>query len=407
MRIAIVGAGLTGLTAGFRLSQSKHQVTIFEKEGQAGGLAASFQKKTWRWPLENFFHHLFTTDGDARQLISELGLETKLFFKNPQTSIYYQNIIFPFSSPAEILQAPFFSLPEKLRLGLVTAYLKATNNWQALEKTTASNWLARFYGPRPYRILWEPLLAGKFAGQKDLISMAWFWARVKKRSRQLGYLQGGFQVLIDKLLTEIQNHGQNHGQIILNHLEIKNLNVIYHLSKFDRAIITTPADKFFPTQLPPMIGALNLVLELKEKFFPDNTYWLNINDAAFPFVAVVEHTNFVNKKYYGGHHILYVGGYYPQNHPFFKMTKKQILKKFLPYLQKLHPRLSVISYQLSANLYSQPIVPINHSQNLPSFQTAIPHVFLANMQMVYPWDRGINYAIQMGAKVANEVVKNS
>ncbi|PJE69230.1 amine oxidase, partial [Candidatus Shapirobacteria bacterium CG10_big_fil_rev_8_21_14_0_10_38_14] len=68
--------------------------------------------------------------------------------------------------------------------------------------------------------------------------------------------------------------------------------------------------KFFKTKLPKMFGAISLILELKEKFFADGTYWLNINNANFPFVAVVEHTNFTNPKHYANHHLLYVGGYY-------------------------------------------------------------------------------------------------
>lgn len=402
MRIAIIGAGITGLTAGYRLALKGHQITIFEKQDQAGGLSATFKKPGWQWPLEIFFHHLFTSDQDVRQLIGELDLEKKLFFQTPRSSIYCQDKIFAFSSPGEIIQAPFFSPLEKLRLSLATVYLKATNNWQALEKITASQWLPKFYGQHVYQILWAPLLAGKFGNQKDHISMAWFWARIKKRSQQLGYLQGGFQELIDRLISEIQ---KNHGKVIFNR-EIKNLKLLLGDS-FDRIIITTPADKFLKTKLPPMIGAISLILELEDKFLQDNTYWLNINDINFPFVAVVEHTNFINKKYYGGNQLLYVGGYYPQNHRYFKMTKEKIYQEFLPYLQKINPRLKAKSYQLNANLYSQPIVPVNHSQNLPTFKTSIPNVFLANMQMVYPWDRGVNYAVQIGNQISYEMAKTA
>jgi len=400
MRIAIIGAGITGLTAGLRLGQKGHQTTIFEKEKFAGGLSASFQKKSWQWPLEDFFHHFFVSDAHVRQLASELQINQKFFFKTPKTAIFWQKQIIPFDSPLAIFQAPFLSWPSKLRVALTTTYLKATNNWQGLEKITATKWLPKYYGQQAYQNLWEPLLTGKFADQKDKISMAWFWARIKKRSQRLGYFQGGTQTLINALVKQIKT---NNGTIKFNQ-EVKSLKNLKH---FDKIIITTPANKFFKTKLPPMIGALNLVLELKEPFLKSNTYWLNINDPAFPFVAVVEHTNFIDKKYYGGRRLVYVGGYYPQQHRYFKMTKAQIFKEWQPYLKRINPDLSFIAYHLSHNLCAQPIMPTNYSKLIINHYSPIPNVHLANMQMVYPWDRGINYAIAMGESVANEVEKNS
>jgi protoporphyrinogen oxidase len=411
--MAIIGAGLTGLVAALRLSQKGHQVTIFEKEKYPGGLAGGCKTKNWDWPLDYFYHHLFTSDSAAIALISELGLEKKFLFKKAKTSIYKEGQIAQFDSPFSLLKFPFLSFPEKIRTGLVTAYLKLNNNWQKLEKNKASSWLKKFYGEKDYQTLWEPLLKAKFGKFYHQIPASWFWARIKKRSSKLGYLEGGFQLLIKRLIKKIKSNG---GQILLNH-EIKNLN---ELKKFDRIIFTTPGEIFLKItkdKLPQdtqqklsqlkMIGALNLILTLKESFLTDGTYWLNINDKSFPFVAVVEHTNFVDKSHYGNRHLLYVGGYYPQNHRYFKMTKETIFKEWLPYLQKINPafnyQFSILNYQLFSNLYAQPIVTLNYSKIIPSYQTPIKNVFLACLQQVYPWDRGINYAIEEGEKIAQLV----
>ena len=413
MKIAIIGAGITGLTAGFKLSQRGHSITIFEKEKQVGGLAAGFKPKNWQWPLEYFFHHLFISDKKAKNLINDLGLSSKLFYQTPKTSIYLNGKISQFDSAISILSSPFFSWTQKIQIGAATAYLKLTNRWSKLEKTTAQNWLIRYYGKSVYQKLWRPLLIGKFGRQKDQVSMAWFWARIKKRSHQLGYLEGGFQTLVDKLAEKIK---QNQGKILLSH-KVKSLNNVYRLGKFDRIIITTPFSTFLKitSHLPKnyqdklqnlkMTGALNLILELEKKFFTDDTYWLNINQPGFPFVAIVEHTNFINFKHYGHHHLLYVGGYYHQGHRYLKMNKKQILQEFLPYLKKINPKLNIKGYYLHASLHTQPIVPVNYSQLIPPFQTPLPNIYLANMQTVYPWDRGINYAIKAGEQVANEAAR--
>jgi len=419
MKIAIIGAGLTGLTTGYRLSQKGHQVKIFEKEKTAGGLAGGFKptsptggENKWDWSLEKFYHHLFTSDSAIKNLVTELGLNDKLFFEEPKTSIYYQNQIAQFDSPISLIKFPFLNPLEKIQTASATLFLKIFPSWQILEKYTASKFLPKLYGRKAYQTLWEPLLKAKFGLYINQVSMAWFWARIHKRSTKLGYIEGGFQVLIEELVRQIEKHG---GKFFFNYY-IKNLNDIYHLSEFDRIIITIPTETFLnmapdlpsdyreKLQNKKMLGSLNLILRLKNKFFQENTYWLNINDSGFPFVAVVEHTNFIDKKYYGDERILYIGGYYPQDHRYFKMSKEQIFKEFLPYLKTINPSfdfsLCSMPYVVCSSLYAQPIISTNYSQmNLPH-ETPDPKIILANMEQVYPWDRGTNYAVALGDKIS-------
>lgn len=417
MKIAIIGGGFSGLTTGYYLSQKNYKVVIFEKCSKLGGLAGSFKEKNWQWPLEFYFHHLFPSDKQAIMLAQKLGIKEKIFFCQPKSSIFRNGQIFQFDTPLSVLKSPALSFKQKLRMGLVTAYLKFVSSWQNLEKVTAEDWLKKYYGQRSYQVFWEPLLKAKFSHQANLVSMSWFWARVKKRTARLGYFEGGFQTLIDHLAEQIK---AKQGKIILNS-EIKKLPDIYRYDQFDKVIATVPPPtllKIVPG-LPleyqgkinklAIIGALNLVLVLKEKFLTDNTYWLNINESDFPFVAVVEHTNFIDPQYYGGDHIVYVGGYYPPNHPFFKMTKEKILKEFLPYLKKINPyfdfKLLTLNFELFTNLYAQPVIPTSYSKLIPSFRTPVPNLFLATMHHIYPWDRGVNYAIELGRKLADEIDK--
>jgi hypothetical protein len=43
---------------------------------------------------------------------------------------------------------------------------------------------------------------------------------------------------------------------------------------------------------------------------------------------------------------------------------------------------------------------------MPSMETPIANLFLANIEQVYPWDRGTNYAIELGEKAAEMVLKS-
>ena len=53
-----------------------------------------------------------------------------------------------------------------------------------LEDVSARRWLTRVMGGNSWRVVWEPLLRGKFHDAADDVSMAWLWARIHDRTRQ-------------------------------------------------------------------------------------------------------------------------------------------------------------------------------------------------------------------------------
>lgn len=415
MKIAIIGAGFTGLTAGLKLSQKGHLVTIFEKENQVGGLAVGFKNPNWEWSLEKHYHHWFANDKFAIELIEEAGLGDDLFFKSPRTDVFIDGKIYPLSSPLDILSLSPLSGLARLKLGLVSLLLKAIPPHFAinLEKTTAKSWIKKYYGKEVWEKIWKPLLIGKFGPFAEKVNMAWFWARIYKRTFSLGYLAGGYQKLSEKIAEKIKSKG---GKIILGKMfDPKRIN------DFDKVIVTTPLAAFvkmFPnlsedykntiSQIPHL-HAYNMLLITKEKILKD-TYWLNISDSEFPFVGIVQHTNFVDSIHYNGQNLTWLVNYLPPDHKFLKMDKEELFKRFLPYLKKINPDFSfessVIGYELFLGHFAQPVFPVNYSKIKPDFITPIKNVYLANMDMVYPWDRGTNYAIEMGEKVAR-LISNS
>lgn len=414
MNIAVIGAGFTGLAAAYKLV-SRHNVTIFEKEPRIGGLAGTYKQPGWQWSVEQHYHHWFTNDTYALSLIRELGMEQDLLVPKTITAWWANNSIQPFNSAADVLRFPHLSLPDRLRTGAATAALKLLPPALAiqLERTTAVDWIRRYYGEASYQIIWEPLLRGKFGPFADTVNMAWFWARIYKRTPKLAYLAGGYHRLIDAVAQRITDQG---GIIQLSHpFNPKDTR------KFDRVIVTAPSPiflKLFP-KLPtayckrltsiPHLHALNLLLITKEPFLQD-VYWLSVSDPAFPFLAVVQQTNLVNPKHYGGNHLAYIANYLPQDHPYLKMSKEQLFQTFLPYLKKINPsfnlQLTTHNSQLFFGPFAQPVFGINYSKTKPDFITPIKNVYLANMDMVYPWDRGTNYAIELGYRVA-EIVECS
>lgn len=422
MKIAVIGAGFTGLTAALELTKKDHKVTIFEKESLPGGLAMGFKQKDWDWHLEKHYHHLFTSDWAARNLAQEV--EVKIFYKRPKTKSLIKDVFYSLDSAFDVLKFNQLSPVKRIRMGTVLAYLKITPFWQPMEKISTSSYLKKMMGDEPYKILWKPLLAAKFGEYKDKIPLSWFWARIKKRSAKLGYPEGGFQNLADSIKNKIENLG---GKFYFktevkeiktesDKIRISSLNNL-NIELFDKVIVTIPSSSFvkITPSLPneyqqkllnlKMLGALNLVLILKEPFLSDGTYWLNITNREFPFLAIVEHTNFVDQKYYNNQHIVYIGNYLPPGHPYMEMTAGELLAIYDPYLRKINPNyiLNATAHTLFKDPFAQPVVTLDYSKKIPSYITPLKSVYLANMQQIYPWDRGTNYSVELGKKIAEKI----
>jgi hypothetical protein len=48
----------------------------------------------------------------------------------------------------------------------------------------------------------------------------------------------------------------------------------------------------------------------------------------------------------------------------------------------------------------QPVVDAHYHERIPAHRTPVPGLYLANTTQVYPEDRGQNYSIRMGQRVA-------
>ncbi|MCL4295962.1 MAG: NAD(P)/FAD-dependent oxidoreductase [Anaerolineae bacterium] len=433
MRIAIIGAGVTGLAAAYDLARAGHSVTIFETTAMPGGLAAGFKSERWAWHLEYFYHHWFETDDDILNLINEIGEGDKVFFPRPLTSLYVEGKVYPFDSPARMLLFPKLPLLPKLRFGLVGLYLRLTKNWQALEKETAHSWLMRQMGETAYKVLWEPLLVGKFGAYYQEVNMAWLWARIHKRSYRLGYFKGGFQAFIEALTNKIKEQGVNiclkttitavtpqpDGRVQIQSTFSENGGRIQgeglQNEIFDRVLATVspkllsqliptlPADYLANLNQFKSMGAVVIILALKHQL-TDCHYWINLpKGEGFPFLALVEHTNFIDSCNYANDHIVYCGDYLLPDHEYFTLSKDELLARFLPALKRFNPDFDpswVKESWLFRTKYAQPVPPVNHSRNIPPLATPIPGLYWASMSQVYPWDRGTNYAVEIGRRAA-------
>ena len=429
MKVAIVGAGVGGLAAAYDLVRAGAQVTIFEAADHVGGLASGFRDESWDWSLERYYHHWFASDKEMLGLIDELGLSDLVLFPRPITAVYHDDRFYALDSALAVLRFPAVSMIERLRLGMAVAYLKYIARWQPLEAVPASDWLERWVGSRAYRILWEPLLVGKFGPYYKDVNMAWFWARVKARTPRLGTFEGGFQAFNDLFAERLGQLGVTiRLSTPVENIETRpvgdiDLTVAGERLSFDQCLVTSS-----PGQLAHLVpslpdnyldqllklrsmGAVVLILALKQQLSERGIYWHNLpKSAGFPFLSLVEHTNYVDREHFGGDHIIYIGDYLEPDHEYFSLSKTELLERFLPSLIRFNPSFSadwVRESWMFRTAYAQPVPPIHHSKAIPDLRTPVKGLWFASMSQVYPWDRGTNFAVAIGRQAARAMIAES
>lgn len=420
----IIGGGVTGLTAAYELAKAGLPVTVLEADTEVGGLAGSFD--VGGVELERFYHHWFKSDVHILELIRELGLGDNIVFRETRTGLYYANTFYRLSSPLDVLKFSALAPVDRLRLGWLAVRVKGVRDWRALESLTAKEWLIKLAGPNVYRVVWEPLLKGKFGRYAEDISAVWFWNKIALRggsrgkggAEMLAYYKGGFGSMIGALKDRIEALG---GTVITRApatgIEVQGgraVAVTTARGQYPAShVLATPALPIIADMLAPHIAAAEaaklrgiaylanvcLVLELDRSL--SKTYWLNVNDPSFPFVAIIEHTNFEPTSSYAGRHIAYLSKYLVEDDPLYGMSAEELVAYSTPHLKRMFPSFDpawVKAKHVWRARYSQPIVARHYSGLIPPERTTIPNVSITTMAQIYPEDRGTNYAVREGRR---------
>ena len=435
MRVGIIGGGVAGLAAAYHLTKEGHFAEVFEVAPFLGGQASTFD--VFGGQLERGYHHLFVSDTEISDLIQELGLGDKLAWLESSVGFYHGGKIWDFASPMDLLRFKPLPFLDRIRVGFWTFILQKTKSYSKFEGVTARDWLSKRMGRRGYEVIWEPLLRGKFGEFYDKIGMTWIWNKVTLRvaSRKgagqvehLGYPMGSFGEVIEVLADRIAQQGgvihtsASVTQIVeadgsATAMEVQLEGGETERREYDAIIATTPSYVFtrLAPAMPPeyqskledvdYLSAVLMVLVMDRPF--TNKYWMNIADPNMPFVALIEHTNLIDKELYGGKHILYISNYPSRDNELYQMSGDELMDLFVPHLQKINPdfeRSWVIEYHHHRVDGAQPIVGVNYGAGIPGHRTPVQGLYLANTTQIYPEDRGTNYSVRMGRQVARMVV---
>jgi protoporphyrinogen oxidase len=430
--VAVIGAGFAGLAAAWELVRRGIRVTVCEADQEVGGLAGSFEVGGTR--LEKFYHHWFTSDTHVVDLVRELGREDEVLHRPTRTGMYFAHQFFRLSTPIDVLRFTPLSLAARFRLGLLALRARRVKEWRELEDLTAEEWLVRLGGREVYDVVWKPLLEGKFGASASEISAVWFWNKLKLRGGSRGkrgeevlaYYKGGFAALANQVARGICESG---GMIrlespvtglLVQDGRVGGVRTEQGPIRAD-AVLSTPAlpivaDLVEPHVSPEYVSSLKrikylanicIVLELDRSL--SETYWLNVNDPGFPFVGVIEHTNFEPPESYAGRHLVYLSKYLPETDELYRMQDADVVRFCLEHLKRMFPDLSpewVLGAHVWRARYSQPIVVRRYSSLIPDVETPLSGLYLSSMAQVYPEDRGTNYAIREGRSAGRRIAES-
>ncbi|HVU16321.1 MAG TPA: NAD(P)/FAD-dependent oxidoreductase [Candidatus Didemnitutus sp.] len=427
-RILIAGGGFTGLTAAHRLSRVPGlSVSLWEKGNSLGGLAGGFQ--LGGHPIEKAYHCIFMSDTEIVRLASELGLAENVIWRPASSGIYLQGRVHPFNRAMDLLRFAPCPWLDRIRTGLVALYLKYRQHPEPFEAHRAMEWMERRCGRGAARTIWSPLLRGKFARYAPDVSMAWLWARLNIRARsrdgggeKFGYFRGGFAVIADALTQSARNAGAEItcGRSIAELYPVgSGVEVVDSAGTretFDRVLFTGSSRAFrrllekSPSTPPsyldqlgavPYLNAICLVFASRQEL--PAPFWLNVNEEGAPFLVLVHHTQMVPREWYGGLNVYYIGAYLDPQAPMYQLDDHAIERKWLDYLRQIYPEFDesrLVEKRLFRLTDAQHVVLPGHRAHIPEHRTPIPGVYLANFSQVYPEDRGTNFAVRDGERLA-------
>jgi len=429
--IIIIGGGIIGMGAAWELVRNPdYQVTIIEKQSALGGMSSGDSIGQFHW--DRYYHVLLSRDSETLQLISELGLDDKLFWTTSKSGFFGNNLLVSLSGAFDFITFPFLSLFQKARLVFGILFTSLIKDGSKLEKQYVRTWMTKVFGRRVYERIWDPLLRSKLGKGKEETSAVFIWATIKRlygarsdsadKQEKMGHVKGGYAQILQIWEEELIKKGV---EIIKNKpvlsIDTNNniVNTLNYKYNFDQILITTPspiAVDLLGKILPEgdyknfltgqkYLGVICLRLLLKKSLSP--YYVINLLDETLPFTGIIESTNVIGCDQVGGNHLVYLPRYSVEEDEFYKLDEKKIEQEFIDALQKVFPELlkgDIIASALSVERFVQPLYTLDYGNRIPSISLPAKDIYLANTSMIKNATLNNNAALRLAKEAVKEMV---
>ncbi|NBV84026.1 FAD-dependent oxidoreductase [bacterium] len=420
--VAVIGAGVAGLVAAYRLLGRGHRVTLFERGDAVGGQLAT--TTVGGTVIERYYHHAFTTDDALWRLCDELGLRDYIRWVPSTMGYVSDGQWYPFGTLRGLWGFSPLGVVGRIQF-VVSALCMLALSKRQTERYPVARWFKKWGFGHAWAIVWRPLFAMKFGKDADTIALTWLWGKLKTRGQSrtsgqrgevLAYMDGSFGRLATTLADRIIALGgiiqlktsaemmvpQPDGAVALN-------GTIYD------AVITTAASGVVAESAPwtpafrrqletyRYTAAICVMVISNRPWMP--SYWTNVGDDDIPFGGVIEHTRWIDPTTYDGRHILYLSRYVDDTHALFMMPESDLVRLFLEGLGRICPdfdEAAVLEVRVFRQRNAQPIVPVGYVP--PQMTTEVANIFWISTHHTYPYDRGINYAVSCAEQVVAGLV---
>ena len=430
MAIGIVGGGIMGVSVGYFLARRGLPVEIFEASPTLGGLAGPLVLPDGT-SIDRFYHAILSSDSHLQQLCRELGIDDQLRFRPTRMGFYHDGQIFSMNSTLEFLRFPPLGWVDRFRLGLTVLAAQFIRDWRRLEAISVENWLVRWGGRRAFESIWRPLLRAKFDGGFDGTPATFIWARLVRmkstrggasQREEAGHLIGGYATLLKAMAERIEaaggriHLGTPVQEIVLERGRAAGLRVSGEVLPFE-AIVSTMQAPVFRRLLPAAdpsyleylgrVRYLGIVCPVLVLDRPLSGYWtLNITDPSVPFTGVIETTSYIEPRYVGGHHLVYLPKYTLPESKLQQASDDEIRAMWLENLSRMFPGFdpSSVRYLLvHRERLVEPLHALNEAHLIPEIETPIEGLFLSTTAQIYPGLTNGESVTQHASRTADRV----
>jgi protoporphyrinogen oxidase len=411
-KIGIIGGGIMGISLGYFLSKQGLSVTIYEASPILGGLAGPIHLDDGT-AVDRFYHAILSSDHHLGNLCEELGIADKLRFKETRTGFYYRNAIHPMNNIIEFFKFPPLGWIDRFRLGLTVLVAQFISDWRRLESVSVESWLLKWSGHTTFQNIWRPMLKAKFDGGFENVPATWIWSRLVRmkstraganQKEMAGHLIGGYITLVNAMAEKILAAG---GEILLGtaarEIIIENRKATGirlasgEVVNYDKVVCTLqtpifqcliPGAEMKYHEFLGKIEYLGIIAPLLVLDRPLSGCWtLNITDDRFPFTGVIETTAYIDPKYVGGHHLVYLPKYTAPGSPWQQKNDDEIRAIWLKNLKAMFPDFDeswVRHFLVHREHYVEPLHKINETNSVPEIKTPIECLYLATTAQIYP-----------------------
>jgi len=430
LRYAVIGGGITGLTAAYWLLKAGHDVAIFEAGPELGGLASSVRvQNSW---VDRFYHCILPSDVALLSLVEEIGLGESIYWQETEMGFLYRKQLYPLTSPKDLLRFSPLSMTDRMRLGLTGLYGRYLKDWQPLEKVTAKDWLVRFCGERAFNTIWKPLLVFKFGESWQKAPATYLWARVKRQGATrrgnpskelLAYPKGGFKVIIGRLAEEVRrlggviHTGTKVEKIVANYHRVKGITIGGGVLEFDKVVSTLPIAQLVKILDPDVLNhhfrhngvkyqaAVNVLMVLKKQL--TKYYWIPAVDSDVSFAGIVETTNLIRREDLGGINLVYLANYVPREHPLYSMESGELISRSTTELQAALPTFSsnqILEAHVFRAAFVEPVWTLNYSSQLPQRAMLDNSLFVLSTAQLYPEINSTSNCVKQVREVFQQLI---